>query len=60
MKLGGEVKNGEQSLNLELEVVGVVYQPPNHLGQIHPKFYANSANIGPILIKFGMAFKNGE
>ena len=57
MKLGVEVKNGELSLYLEFEVVGVVdYQPTLSTTQAKTTPNANFANFGPM--KFGIAFRN--
>ena len=62
MKLGVEVKNGQQSSNPELFFLS---DPPNHPN--HPTPYPsnlpqknNFANFGLIWMKFGVEVKNGQ
>ena len=61
MKLGVAVKNGKQSLSPEFKVFGVVYHPPTQPTTMAKTTQnASSANFDPIMMKFFMAFKNGE
>ena len=61
MKLGLEVKNGEQSLNPESFFLIQPPQQPQPLYPLpNPPQHINFANFGQILIKLGKEVKNGE
>ena len=54
MKLGVEVKNGQQSSNPELLFDSTPLTPPTTLPPIYPLQYTNFANFGQIWMKLGV------